>query len=209
MTPPPPNPKLIPFPHCQNHLHPHRCHRLTHAFPPHPAIIVALLTPPAPDTDTALTEDEVERVLEDRLSTNPHDTDTRHAQAFLVPFFSSLNFNMRDHTMKDPAMQIDRQLQRKRMRDGKVGKFEISDLGVRIWLGYLKMVGFWVGGGGCLLQVHTLLNVTATLKLVVERTSTFSPRPAQCHKLHCHLVPSTVTLIVCHKLCHRSTLPRS
>ncbi|KAL2976568.1 hypothetical protein AAZX31_13G017100 [Glycine max] len=168
MTPPPPNPKLIPFPHCQNHLHPHRCHRLTHAFPPHPAIIVALLTPPAPDTDTALTEDEVERVLEDRLSTNPHDTDTRHAQAFLVPFFSSLNFNMRDHTMKDPAMQIDRQL-----------------------------------------QVHTLLNVTATLKLVVERTSTFSPRPAQCHKLHCHLVPSTVTLIVCHKLCHRSTLPRS
>ena len=29
----------------------------------------------------------------------------------------------------------------------------ISDLGVRIWLGYFEMVGFLVGGGGCLVQV--------------------------------------------------------
>jgi len=29
----------------------------------------------------------------------------------------------------------------------------ISDLGVRIRLGYLEMVGFLVGGGGCLVQV--------------------------------------------------------
>jgi len=47
------------------------------------------------------------------------------------------------------------------------------------------------------------------LLCLVERTSAFSPRPAQCHKLRCHLVPSVVTLIVCCKLHRRSTLPRS
>ncbi|RZB96215.1 putative arabinosyltransferase ARAD1 isoform C [Glycine soja] len=38
-------------------------------------------------------------------------SDPELAQAFFVPFFSSLSFNTHGHTMKDPATQIDRQLQ--------------------------------------------------------------------------------------------------
>lgn len=38
-------------------------------------------------------------------------SDPELADAFFVPFFSSLSFNTHGHTMKDPATQIDRQLQ--------------------------------------------------------------------------------------------------
>lgn len=41
-------------------------------------------------------------------------SDPELAQAFFVPFFSSLSFNTHGHTMKDPATQIDRQLQVRR-----------------------------------------------------------------------------------------------
>lgn len=37
--------------------------------------------------------------------------DPEVADAFFVPFFSSLSFNTHGHTMKDPATLIDRQLQ--------------------------------------------------------------------------------------------------
>jgi hypothetical protein len=37
--------------------------------------------------------------------------DPELADAFFVPFFSSLSFNTHGHTMKDPATEIDRQLQ--------------------------------------------------------------------------------------------------
>ncbi|KAK7368438.1 hypothetical protein VNO80_10464 [Phaseolus coccineus] len=38
-------------------------------------------------------------------------SDPELANAFFVPFFSSLSFNTHGHTMKDPATEIDRQLQ--------------------------------------------------------------------------------------------------
>lgn len=38
-------------------------------------------------------------------------SDPEMADAFFVPFFSSLSFNTHGHTMTDPETQIDRQLQ--------------------------------------------------------------------------------------------------
>uniref|UniRef100_A0A0R0KSI5 Uncharacterized protein n=1 Tax=Glycine max TaxID=3847 RepID=A0A0R0KSI5_SOYBN len=40
-----------------------------------PAVIAAPLTSPAAETDTAFTQEEAERLLEERLSTNPRDTE--------------------------------------------------------------------------------------------------------------------------------------
>lgn len=37
--------------------------------------------------------------------------DPELADAFFVPFFSSLSFNTHGHTMTDPATEIDRKLQ--------------------------------------------------------------------------------------------------
>ncbi|KAH1258540.1 protein SLOW GREEN 1, chloroplastic [Glycine soja] len=44
-----------------------------------PAVIAAPLTSPAAETDTAFTQEEAERLLEERLSTNPRDTEALHA----------------------------------------------------------------------------------------------------------------------------------
>lgn len=38
-------------------------------------------------------------------------SDPELADAFFVPFFSSLSFNTHGHTMTDPATEIDRKLQ--------------------------------------------------------------------------------------------------
>lgn len=44
--------------------------------------------------------------------------DPEFADAFFVPFFSSLSFNSHGHTMTDPATEIDRQLQVRDLRYG-------------------------------------------------------------------------------------------
>ncbi|KAG4916270.1 hypothetical protein JHK87_053827 [Glycine soja] len=44
-----------------------------------PPAIAAPLTPPAAESDTAFPEEEAESLLEERLSTNPRDTDALHA----------------------------------------------------------------------------------------------------------------------------------
>ncbi|KAG5155014.1 hypothetical protein JHK82_012983 [Glycine max] len=77
-------------------------------------------------------------------------SDPELAQAFFVPFFSSLSFNTHGHTMKDPATQIDRQLQSRRLEyhnEVFSGSHELNSAHVDL-MELLKKSNYWQRSGG-------------------------------------------------------------